>query len=85
MPFFVYLLECCDGSYYCGYTKDIKKRVVTHNKGTGSKYTRARRPVKLIYFEESKSISSAMKREHAIKRLSRKEKEKLVKSVKIKD
>jgi len=81
MPFFVYLLECRDGSYYCGYTKDLAKRVTTHNKGIGSKYTRARRPVRMIYFEEAKSISSAMKREIAIKKLSRREKEGLVKGV----
>ncbi len=79
MPYFVYLLECKDHSFYCGYTKDIKRRVEEHSKGIGSKYTRARRPVKLIYVEDQPSLSLALKREHAIKKFSRKQKEELVK------
>jgi len=80
MPYFVYLLECRDGSFYCGYTTDVQKRVVNHNKGIGSKYTKRRRPVKLIYFEELPSMSEALKREYAIKQFSRKAKEDLVNS-----
>jgi len=78
MPFFVYLLECRDGSFYCGYTKDLEKRLIKHNTGSASKYTRARLPVRMVYFEKTKNKSSALKREHAIKRLGRKAKEKLV-------
>ena len=77
---FVYLLECRDGSYYCGYTIDLDKRIKTHNEGKGSKYTMRRRPVKLIYSEEFEDKSSALKREIAIKSFSRKEKENLVSS-----
>ena len=79
MPFFVYLLECRDKTYYCGFTKNLSQRVEAHNKGTGAKYTRARRPVKLIYFEKKKTLKAAMRREREIKSMSRKGKEKLVK------
>jgi putative endonuclease len=78
MPFFVYLVECRDGSFYCGYTTDIEKRVINHNKGIGSKYTKRRRPVRLIYFEELSTKSEALKREYEIKQFSRKAKEDLV-------
>lgn len=78
MPYFVYLLECRDGSFYCGYTSDLEKRVKAHNEGKGAKYTTRRRPVKLIYSEEFDSRSEAMKRELKIKSFSRKEKENLV-------
>ncbi len=76
--YFVYLLECRDGSYYCGQTNDLNKRVELHNKGVASKYTSRRRPVRLIYSEELLDRSSAMKREYAIKQLTRKQKEELV-------
>ena len=72
--YFVYLLECADGSYYCGYTGDREQRVEQHNKGAGSKYTRTRLPVKMVYSEEWKTRAEAMKRERAIKVLSRKQK-----------
>jgi len=78
--FFVYLLECWDGSYYCGYTVDLEKRVKMHNEGKGSKYTKRRRPVKLIYSEEFDSKSDALKREIKIKSFSRKMKENLLNS-----
>jgi len=74
MPFFVYLLECRDKTYYCGYTTDIKARLAMHNSGKGAKYTRGRLPVKLVYFERKKSKGAAMKREAEIKRMRRKEK-----------
>ncbi|HLC92601.1 MAG TPA: GIY-YIG nuclease family protein [archaeon] len=67
MPYFVYLLECRDGSYYCGFTKNVAARLSAHNKGTGAKYTRARRPVKLVYFEGKKTLKTAMRRELEIK------------------
>ena len=76
--FFVYLLRCSDGSLYCGWTTDLKRRMATHNAGKGAKYTRARRPVELVYFEELENKNSAMKREYEIKQLSRAEKLRLI-------
>ncbi len=76
---FAYILECADGSYYTGYTNDLEKRVATHNAGKGGKYTRARLPVNLVYHECFDTKNEAMSREWAIKQLSRKEKENLVK------
>jgi len=78
MPYFVYFLECRDKSFYCGYTNDLKKRIETHNTGKGAKYTQKRRPVRLAYFEEFENKSDAMKREYALKQLSRREKEILI-------
>ncbi|MCR4335349.1 MAG: GIY-YIG nuclease family protein [archaeon] len=78
MPFFVYLVECRDKSFYCGYTSDLEKRVKTHNEGKGAKYTKRRRPVKLVHFEKFETKSEAMKRELQIKSYSRKIKEGLV-------
>ena len=80
MDFCVYLLRCRDNSLYCGYTKNLDNRLEKHNKGTASKYTSRRRPVRLVYFEEQETISSAMKREIQIKKFSKKEKELLVKN-----
>ncbi|VVB75098.1 GIY-YIG catalytic domain protein [uncultured archaeon] len=78
MPFFVYFLLCSDGSYYCGYTKDLNKRLKKHNEGSASKYTRARLPVKLIYSEPQSTQLLAMRRELELKKLSRKKKEELI-------
>ena len=79
MSFFVYILECADGSYYCGYTDDLKKRVEKHNRGVdGAKYTRSRRPVRLVYSERLKTKPDALKREHKIKNMNRAEKESLM-------
>lgn len=75
---YVYILECSDKTYYTGWTKDLEKRIKTHNQGKGAKYTRGRRPVKLIYFENFNGKIEAMKREYEIKQMSRKEKEKLI-------
>lgn len=75
---YTYLLECADKSLYCGWTNDLDKRVKAHNDGKGAKYTKPRRPVALVYFEEFATKEEAMSREAAIKRLSRKEKERLV-------
>ncbi|MBD3366322.1 GIY-YIG nuclease family protein [candidate division WWE3 bacterium] len=81
MPYYVYLVECSDGSLYCGYTTDLTKRVKKHNNSRyGAKYTRSRRPVKLVYSEELETRSSAMKREAEIKSLSRKQKKALFNS-----
>jgi putative endonuclease len=70
MPF-VYLLECADGTYYTGWTIDLKARLDSHNAGTGSRYTRGRLPVRLAYCEHALSKSEAMRREAALRRLSR--------------
>lgn len=78
--FFTYLLRCADGTLYCGSTTDLKKRVAAHNAGRGAKYTRARRPVKLVYFEEQESWSAALRREAAIKKMSRPQKDALLKA-----
>ena len=81
--YYVYIVECSDGSYYTGYTTDIKRRVNEHNFSTRSaKYTRSRRPVKLIHEEEYDTLSAALKREYAIKKLTKKAKKVLVESKK---
>ncbi|WP_405345373.1 GIY-YIG nuclease family protein [Ruminococcus sp.] len=71
---FTYILQCGDGSLYCGWTNDLEKRLASHNAGTASKYTRSRRPVELIYFEEFGTKQEAMSREYQIKHLTRQEK-----------
>ena len=76
--FFVYLLRCADGTLYCGWTIDLKRRLAAHNSGKGAKYTRARRPVELVYFEEMEDKSSAIRREWQIKHISRAEKLQLI-------
>ncbi len=77
---YTYILKCADGTFYTGWTTDLTQRIEAHNGGTGAKYTRARRPVCLAYAELHKTKSEAMKREAAIKKLSRKEKEALTAS-----
>jgi len=79
MSYFVYILECSDKSLYTGITTNIEKRVFEHNNSNkGAKYTKARRPVKLVYSEPSKDRSSASKREYAIKKLTRVKKLQLI-------
>ena len=75
---FVYILRCADGSFYTGYTTDPERRTKVHNSGKGAKYTRARRPVELIYTEAFEDKAEAQRREYAIKQLTRAEKEKLL-------
>lgn len=77
---YTYLLECSDHSFYCGWTNDLDKRVMAHNSGNGAKYTKSRRPVALVYYETYETKEAAMKREAAIKRMSRREKERLISS-----
>ena len=78
---FVYLLRCADGSLYTGITTDIERRIIEHNTSAlGAKYTRGRRPVKLVFQENLDSRASASKKEVEIKRLSRKQKESLIKN-----
>ena len=75
---YTYLLECADGTLYCGWTNDLSRRLEAHSRGTGSRYTRSRLPVRLVYHECLETRSEAMRREAAIKRLSREEKRALI-------
>ena len=74
-----YIVICRDSTLYCGYSNDIQKRIDTHNKGVGAKYTKTRLPVKLVYSECFNSKSEAMKREYQIKQLTRQQKLNLIK------
>jgi putative endonuclease len=76
--FYCYILECSDGTYYTGWTTDPDRRLNQHNKGQGSRYTRARRPVHLVYLEDQPDRSSAQKRERRLKTYSRDRKLKLI-------
>ncbi len=76
----VYILRCADDSLYAGITKDVKRRCQQHNAGMASRYTRSRLPVKLVYQEVHRSQSSALKREAAIKAMTRKEKLAMIRS-----
>jgi putative endonuclease len=81
MTHYIYILKCSDGSLYTGYTTNVEERLKEHNgegKKTGAKYTRGRRPVTLVHKERFKTRSNAMKREAAIKQLTRTEKELLI-------
>lgn len=71
---YVYLLRCADDTLYAGCTNDPQRRLQQHNAGQGAKYTRSRRPVTLVYLEQAEDHSQALRREAALKRLSRKEK-----------
>ena len=70
----VYILECNDGSLYTGIARDLEARISAHNNGSGAKYTRGRRPVKLLYQEHAPDRSTALQREALLKRLSRADK-----------
>jgi putative endonuclease len=78
MNYFVYIIKCCGNTLYTGYTNDLVKRFKKHCEGKGAKYTKSRSPLHLVYFEEFKTKSEAMKREYQIKQLTRKEKMKLI-------
>ena len=75
---YTYLVKCADGTLYCGWTNCLEKRLEAHNSGKGARYTKSRRPVTLVYYEEFATKEEAMRREWAIKRLSRREKEELI-------
>jgi putative endonuclease len=75
---YVYILRCNDGTLYTGWTNDLINRVNIHNKGKGAKYTRARLPVKLVYYETYNSKRDALKREYEIKQYSKKDKESMI-------
>lgn len=74
----VYIMRCADGTLYTGITTDLKRRLAQHNAGTASKYTRARRPVVVAYRQTAKAHGDALRRELAIKKLSRAAKEALI-------
>lgn len=80
MAWFVYMLRCADGSLYTGCTDNIERRIATHQKGKGAKYTRSRLPVILVYQEEVPNKSEALRREIAIKKLTRLQKLDLIKN-----
>ena len=78
MNAFAYILRCADGTLYSGWTNDYERRLQAHNSGTASKYTRSRRPVEMVYIERFDTKSEAMKREAALKKLSREQKLELI-------
>ena len=75
---YVYVLECADGTLYTGYTTDVERRVAKHDAGDGAKYTRGRTPVEVVLTEGFDSRAAAMRREHEVKALSRRAKERLI-------
>lgn len=81
---FVYMVRCSDNTLYTGYAENINKRITEHNAGTASKYTRSRRPVQLVYWEQLPDRSTALRRELHIKQMTRPEKESLIRTFNIK-
>lgn len=75
---FIYIVECNDGSLYTGITKDVAARISAHNKGRGAKYTRARLPVQLVFQESADNQGDALRREYAIKQLTAPSKRQLI-------
>ncbi len=74
MIFYVYILQCCDGSYYTGYTNNLRERTMQHLNGTGAKYTKAHKPDHVAYVEHFETRGQAMRREREIKKLSHQKK-----------
>ena len=75
---YVYILQCADGTLYTGITNDLNRRLKAHNAGTASKYTRVRRPVEIVYREEVETKGDALRRELQIKAMSRRDKQALI-------
>lgn len=75
---YLYILRCGDGTLYTGITTDVEKRLEAHRAGKGAKYTRGRSPLELVYRETCGSHSDALKRESAVKKLTREQKEQLI-------
>ena len=75
---FVYMVECCDGTYYTGWTNDVAARVAAHNAGIGARYTRGRGPVRLVYRESCPDKPAAQRREWEIKQMNRAQKQRLI-------
>lgn len=78
MSWFVYIVRCADDTLYTGIAVDVERRIEQHNTGTGAKYTRSRRPVRVVYVEEAPDRSAASRREWEIKQLTRTQKERLI-------
>ena len=74
MKNYTYILKCADATFYCGWTNNLEKRLAAHNDGTAAKYTRTRRPVELVYYEEFETKQETMSREYHIKRMAREQK-----------
>lgn len=81
---YTYIVKCSDESFYTGWTNDLEKRIEMHNSGKGAKYTKARLPVELVYYEAFDTKEEAMSREWHIKSLSRSEKQKLIEAADLK-
>ncbi|MFA5273258.1 MAG: GIY-YIG nuclease family protein [Candidatus Peribacter sp.] len=77
MPYYFYLAQCCDYSLYAGSCINVKAREAKHNEGTGAKYTRSRRPIQIVYFEEFQTLTEARRRERQVKTWSKAKKERL--------
>ena len=77
---YTYIVECADGTLYCGWTNDLEKRMAAHNEGKGAKYTKPRLPVKLVYYESFETKEEAMSREWHIKHLTKAKKLELIKN-----
>ena len=75
---YTYIVQCADGTLYTGWTNCLEKRLKAHNSGHGAKYTKSRRPVALVYWEAFETKSEAMRREAAIKKMRKDQKEKLI-------
>ena len=79
MKWFLYILQCADGTYYTGVTKDLSRRLDEHNSSNkGAKYTRTRRPVEIVFYSEYENRSQAQKAEHKFKKMTRKQKEAVI-------
>ena len=81
---YTYIVKCSDETFYTGWTNDLEKRIEMHNSGKGAKYTKARLPVELVYYEAFDTKEEAMSREGHIKRRSRSEKQKLIEAADLK-
>lgn len=81
---YTYIVKCSDKTFYTGWTNDLEKRIEMHNSGKGAKYTKARLPVELVYYEAFDTKEEAMSREWHIKRLSRSEKQKMIEAADLK-
>ena len=78
MEFFVYILQCDDGSFYTGYTKNLNQRIRMHMNGKGARYTKSHKPTKVVFIEKYESRSDAIKRERSIKKKSHNQKKELI-------
>ena len=81
MPYYTYIVECSDKTYYTGWTNHLEKRIETHNSGKWAKYTSGRLPVRMIYSESFENENDARKREYAIKKMTRMKKSQLIKGI----